>query len=33
VKTQSIPVAALAAGVYYFECTIHTDMNGTLYLR
>ena len=25
------PIAALAAGEYYFDCTIHPDMNGPLF--
>lgn len=31
--TKDYPVAALPAGEYYFECTIHPDMNGALYVR
>ena len=32
--TKDYPVAALPAGDYYFECTIHPgDMNGALYVR
>ena len=33
-KTVDYPVDGLAAGDYYFECTIHpASMNGTLYAR
>ena len=33
-KTVDYPVDALAAGDYYFECTIHpAAMNGALYVR
>lgn len=31
--TKDYPVAGLSAGEYYFECTIHPDMNGALYVR
>lgn len=32
--TRDYPIAALPAGEYYFECTIHPgDMNGALYVR
>jgi hypothetical protein len=33
-KTVDYPVDALAAGDYYFECTVHpATMNGALYVR
>ena len=32
--TMDYPVAALAAGEYYFDCIVHpADMNGALYVR
>lgn len=31
--TKDYPVAALPAGEYYFECIVHPDMNGALYVR
>lgn len=32
-KTIDYPVEVLAAGEYYFDCTIHPAMNGALYVR
>jgi len=32
-KTIDYAVEALAAGDYYFECTLHPSMNGALYVR
>jgi plastocyanin len=32
-KTIDYPVEELAAGEYYFDCTIHPAMNGALYVR
>jgi len=31
--TKDYPVETLAAGDYYFECVIHAEMNGALYVR
>jgi len=32
-RTIDYTVAALAAGEYYFDCTVHPDMKGALYVR
>lgn len=31
-QSTDIEVGALAAGQYYFDCQVHTNMNGTLYV-
>jgi len=31
--TKEYPVSPLPAGDYYFDCVIHAEMNGALYLR
>jgi plastocyanin len=31
--TKDYPVAPLPAGDYYFDCVIHAEMNGALYVR
>jgi hypothetical protein len=32
-KTKDYPVEVLPAGEYYFDCVVHLDMNGALYVR
>jgi plastocyanin len=31
-QSTHVEVGALAAGQYYFDCQVHTTMNGTLYV-
>jgi plastocyanin len=31
-QSTDLEVGALAAGQYYFDCQVHTEMNGTLYV-
>ena len=32
-RTIDYPVAALDAGDYYFDCSVHAEMNGALHVR